>query len=193
MPAGPVNPAFLIGFLVFIAVGFVLGVAVGAVVLRAAISLYNKSSGGKPSISSGQPAYPTNQTLNPYQQQAGAYGEPKPLAPMLSSAIPEPSFPKAMGVIAVTAIVNGIVSFFAGFVIGVIGGGAGVPMQGIQVLAQLVSLVTSFFTMSLVVSGMLPTTFGRAALVTLYYFLIFIAIAIAIVAVVFGIAFLFKN
>lgn len=192
MPAGPINPAFLVGFLVFVVIGFTLGVAIGAVILRAAISLYNKSSGGSSNGNSGKPAYPTNQSLNPYDQQA-AYGQPKPFAPMpptLSAGIPEPSFPKAMGIIAVAGIVNAVVSFLVGFVIGLIGGGAGVPMQGIQLVAQLVSLVTGFFTMSLVVSGMLPTTFGRAALVTLYYFLICIAIAIGIVVVVFGIGFL---
>ncbi len=125
-------------------VGILLvGSLVGAVILRAACSLYNKM----------------------------AHRE---------NGVPEPGFGKALGITVVTLIVN----MGAGFVVGLIVGGwaaaAGMGQQGAQLLSSVISFPIGILTMAGMSTVMLPTSFGRALLVTLIQYAIMIAIGLVV-------------
>jgi hypothetical protein len=123
--------------------GLLIGTVVGAVFLRAAISLYNKLVGGP--------------------------GSP--------SIVPEPDFGKAMGITFVTSLVNGVVAFLIGMVMGAGAAGAGVqPGGGLNLVAQGIAFVVSLFVGAGMLAAMLPTTFSRGLLVILCYGLIVIVV-----------------
>jgi hypothetical protein len=64
-------------------------------------------------------------------------------------------------------------------------------MPGVSAVAQLISFPVSLLIMAAMLAGMLPTTFGRAILVTLCYMLIVLLVAgvlVALAAVNFGVA-----
>lgn len=147
------NGAAIGGVLCAMMFVLLLGTVVGAVILRAAVSLCNKFLGADDS----------------------------------DGGVPEPSFGKAIGITFVTTLVN----FVAGFMIGLVIGGAaavgGADPQAGGIVAQLVSLPVGFLVMAGMLTLMLPTTFGRALLVALCHFLIVIVIVVVIVGIVVGI------
>jgi hypothetical protein len=79
------------------------------------------------------------------------------------------------------------------FIGGVTGTGATAPgagEKGVDVVTQLISLSVSLLIMAAILSEKLPTTFGRATLVTLCYLLIVILVVgviVAIAVVLFGV------
>ncbi len=95
-------------------------------------------------------------------------------------AVPMPDFGKAMGIAFVAALVNMGTSFVVGLVVG--GGMAamGKDLGAAQSVAQLVAVPVSFLVLAGMISGMLPTSFGRAALVALLYLAIAIIITVVI-------------
>jgi hypothetical protein len=136
----------------------VIGVAVetliGAVFLRAAVALYNKLVGGASSPSS----------------------------------VPEPAFGKAMWIIFAISLAQ----FIAGLVINLVMDAgptsAAARRQGADEVAPLISLLISlpvnFLIMAGILSAKLPTTPGRAILVSLCY----LFVALLVVGVLVGIA-----
>ncbi len=102
-------------------------------------------------------------------------------------AVPQPAFGKAMGIAFVAMLVNLGTSFVVGLIVG--GGAAalGRDMSSAQTTAQLVAVPVSFFVLAGMISGMLPTSFGRAALVALLYLAIAIIITVVILIVLFGV------
>ena len=177
-----------LAFLLIIPVAFLIGVVIGAVFLRASISLANKVfspevSGYRPpprqlpsdNISSAMPD-PSNPYAAPSTPMAPAYGG------TFRPAIPEPSFGKAMGIVAVAGIVGGVINIVIGLV-----------LQGSPELALVggfANLLVGFLVSSTVYSMMLPTSFGRAALVYLFTILIVIAIAVVVGGMFLGIGLL---
>lgn len=159
--------AVCIGLLIAIPIGLLIGAAI----LRGAISLANMCIGGE-----------SYESRSSYDDDDLDY---RPRRSASSSKVPEPSLGQAMMIILVTAIVNAVVGFGVGIVVGVAGAGANMDQQSIQIIAQLIGLPVGFLIMSGMLTALLPTSFGRACLVTLFYYLICIAIGIAIVAVVF--------
>ncbi len=145
---GPEMAGAALGILCAVVGVLVLGTLVGAVILRAACSLYNKMASQE-------------------------------------NRVPEPGFGKALGITLVTMIVNVVVGFMVGLITGGGAAAAGVGAQGAQVISALISLPVGFFVMAGMLTAMLPTSFGRALLVTLVQYAISIAIAIAIGLVVF--------
>ena len=146
------NEGAAAGALCGLVFALVIGTAVGAVFLRAGISLYNKLAGG--------PGSPTS--------------------------VPEPTFGKAMGITFVTVLVNAV----AGFAIGFVFAAAHWHRQRISrgradsLIPQLISFPVSLLVMSAMLSAMLPTSFGRAVLVTLCYALIAVLVVGVLVLVV---------
>jgi len=120
-------------------IGLAIGTAIGAIILRAAVSMYNGMAGGE--------------------------------------GVPEPPMGRAMGIMFVTALVNGAAGFVLGMVVGGAAAAGGAQGQGAAVTAQLASLPVGFLVMAGMLSAMLPTTFGRAILVTLCHFIIGLLIA----------------
>ncbi|REJ95072.1 MAG: hypothetical protein DWQ29_02285 [Planctomycetota bacterium] len=131
-----------------------LGTAIGAVILRAACSIFNK------------------------------FAEPQ-------NHVPEPSFGYAMLIAFVTTVVNSIVGFGVGLVIGVGLANSGMTEQQVALVAQVISLPFSILVMAVMNMLMLPTTFARGLLVALLYLAVAIAVAIVIGLVVFAVIAIF--
>jgi len=100
-------------------------------------------------------------------------------------AVPEPAFGKAMGIMFVTFLVNGVVNFVMGLMLGAGAVAAGSRMGGVNIVAQLVSIPVSLLVMATMLMAMLPTTFGRGILVTLCYMLV-VLFVVVVLGVVFG-------
>jgi hypothetical protein len=108
------------------------------------------------------------------------------------SSVPEPSFGKAMGITFVTTLVNFGVSLVVNLATGGGAAAAGPTGTGGDLVGRLAGFVISLLIMATMLSAMLPTTFGRAMLVTLCYMLIVLLVVGVIVLVMilaFGVAF----
>jgi hypothetical protein len=99
-------------------------------------------------------------------------------------SVPEPALGKAMWITFATAVAQMV----AGFLIG----GYGAAAAGAQgLVAQLTSFPVGLLIMAGMLSARLPTTFGRAILVTLCYMLVVLTVVGAIggiAVLVFGVA-----
>jgi hypothetical protein len=88
------------------------------------------------------------------------------------TSVPEPSMGKAMGITFVATLSNAVLAFFILLVMAAVAGAAGARQRNAALMAQLIPLPVSLLVMAGVLSGMLPTTFGRALLVTLLYLVV---------------------
>lgn len=106
--------------------------------------------------------------------------------------IPEPGLGKAMAIVLIRAVIGFVIGIVIGAVMGVgmvamnggaggAGGGMGQPDPALQLLASLIQLPIGFLVNAGVLTGMLPTSFGRACLVVLFEYIISIAICIVII------------
>jgi hypothetical protein len=109
------------------------------------------------------------------------------------SSVPEPSFGKMLGIAFAAILVNGVVGSIVSS--SVVGGAAIGGMNGkeVELFAKLISLPFNLLAMAGVLSSMLPTTFGRAFLVTLCYLLICFLIFVVLAVIFFGIMFAMKS
>jgi hypothetical protein len=110
-----------------------------------------------------------------YNKLAGGTSSP--------TSVPEPALGKAMWITFATSLAQFIVSSLIGLGTGA-GAAAGARGQGVDMVAQLISFPVSLLIMVEMLSARLPTTFGRAFLVTLCYMLV----ALLAVGVLVGIA-----
>ncbi len=101
------------------------------------------------------------------------------------NGVPEPPLGKAMGITFVTSLVNAVVSFGIGFVVGTGGATAGASDRSMVLLAQLLSLPFSLLVMAGMNAALLPTTFARGLLVALCYLLVLFFVFF-VLAVIFG-------
>lgn len=155
----------------------VIALVIGAVLLRAAVHIANQVVGNRPSSSNTQFGYPGES----YGTSRGMLDESNPFAvPTVQTiaadvsqgtGIPTPDFGRACLIV----FVNGLVSFGLGLVLGLFLGGV-----ESRILAQVLGIGVSI----VVYQNMLPTSFGRAALVWLFQFLIVLAIVIVIVGII---------
>jgi len=136
----------LAGMAVILGVGLAIGTAIGAVILRAAVSLYNRFVGGANSPSS----------------------------------VKEPSFGSAFLISFVTNLVNWIVGFGIGVVIGVLGIATRSRPLNTMLLAQFISMPVSVIVMSCMLSMLLPAKFGRAFGVSCCYLLVCVVILVVV-------------
>ena len=103
--------------------------------------------------------------------------------PSTPTSVPEPSFGQAMGIIFVAWLVNLAVGFVLGMIFA--GGAAAVGADRTQLMiAQVISIPIGFFVLAGMVTVMLPTTFGRAVLVSLLYLLVAVVVGLIIGIVV---------
>jgi hypothetical protein len=168
----------------------VIGSLVGAVILRAACAWYNSMVGR----SRHRAAVPGSQAEitqfpaasdNPYEAPTvashwGATNE--------DVGVPEPDFGKAWLISFVTVLTNAFVGFILGIMVGAGGAAAGARNENMVMLASLaVSLPASFLVSAALLTVMLPTSFGRAFIVTLLYLVISLLVLLAIGAVILGV------
>jgi len=107
--------------------------------------------------------------------------------------IPVPSTGQAIVIILVTGLINLVLSFGAGLAIGASGVLDKMDRQQAELVFQLASLPIGFLTSSLVLAGLLPTSFWRGCLVTICQYVIVFAIVAVIAAAVLGIIGLQKG
>lgn len=105
------------------------------------------------------------------------------------NAVPEPGFGKALGITVATWAVNLIVSLLIGLAFGMGAGAAGVNAANQNLLINLITLPAGFLVMSGMLTSMLPTSFGKAALVTLLTYVVAFAIAMVVALIVVGVGF----
>jgi hypothetical protein len=119
-----------------------------------------------------------------YNKMAGGASSP--------SSVPEPAFGKAMWIIfAISVVQMVVVGLLLGLVTGARAQAAGAFGKGDDVVVQLISLTVSLLIMPTILSAKLPTTFGRALLVTLCYLLVVLLVVgvfVVIAVVMFGVA-----
>lgn len=97
--------------------------------------------------------------------------------------IPEPAIPKAIGIVLATFIVNAGVGLLIGVLLGgaaqLAGNGPSYP----RFVAGTVSSVAAILSMVVLLALLLPTSLPRALLVTLFNYLISLAIVAFLVAI----------
>lgn len=164
-------------FICVLPVVLVIGLVIGAVLLRVAVHITNQVVGNRPSSSNTQFGFPGES----YGTSRGMLDESNPFAiPQVQTiaadvsqgtGVPTPDFGRACLIV----FVNGLVSFGLGLVLGLVVGGV-----ESRIVAQLLGIGVSI----LVYQNMLPTSMGRAALVWLFQFLIVLAIVIVIFGII---------
>jgi hypothetical protein len=118
-----------------------------------------------------------------YNKMAGGASSP--------SSVPEPTMGKAMWIIFATFLAQLVVGLLFGVFTGAGAMAPGEGGKGDNVVARLISFQASLLVMAAILSAKLPTTFGRAILVTLCYTLVtilFVGTLVAIAVVVFAVA-----
>jgi hypothetical protein len=81
-----------------------------------------------------------------------------------------PDVGKAAGIVFGTIVLNMVLSVVIGFTLGAGTAVAGGSMEMATHSAQLASFVIGFLVLAGLLTAVLPTSFGRAALVTLLYY-----------------------
>lgn len=116
--------------------------------------------------------------------------------------VPEPSYGKAVGIVLLRAVINQVIGFIIGFVGGMAAGPAVAPApnpqrpddafqamfdsMGMQVPILIASTLISFFVGAAILKLMLPTSYGRACLVHLLEYCVYIVIGIIIFVAIFA-------
>lgn len=150
-----------------------LGLLIGAVILRAAVSFANKC---------------LPKEVERDDDEWDDYDRPRRRG---TTPIPEPGMGKAMGIVFVNAIVGFLISIPINLALGL-----GVANMGgrqdlqTQLIASLIQLPIGFLVNAGVLAGMLPTTFPRACLVVVFEYVVVIIIGLAIAVPLFALGFL---
>jgi hypothetical protein len=189
--------AILFGLVCF-AILFPLGLMIGAVILRAAVSISNTVVGSQSSRSydydddDDEDYDEDDDDDDDDDDRPRRRRRRKKRRSKSSGAIPEPGLGKGMLIVLCAWIVNVGISLVMTFALaggGAIAGGGNGAANGVRLIAQLVSIPVSFLVLAGMCTAMLPTSFGRACLVALFYTLICIAIAVVIFGVLFAVGF----
>ena len=189
------------GLLLIIPVMLTIGAVIGAVLLRAGVSMANKLLGSQlvgrePLQPIGPPGTfnpdPVTTTPNPIvetlpTEQGNPYASPAvnamPVAPspQLQKAIREPSFGHAIGIVFLQLIATTMVNFAIGLAI---------PGES---TGAILAFVLGFFITTGIYAGMLPTSYGKAFLVYVFVLSISFVVVLGILAVIVGISALFGR
>lgn len=163
------------GLLCVLLVALPIGLLVGAVILRAAVSLANKVVGGSPD----------QEAEDDYDWDSDE-DDPPTRRTRPGGAVPVPGLGRAVLIVFAAGLANVLVGIVVGLAFGAArAAGGGFNGPGPRLAAQLVSLPFGFLVSACIGGAMLPTTFPRACLVTLFQYLI----GLVIVAVVGGVLF----
>lgn len=111
-----------------------------------------------------------------YNAMAGGAGS--------SEAVPEPPIDKAMGITFAAVLANVIVGSVVGLVMAAPMATTSDGAGGGGMIHQLVGLPAGLLVMAGMLSALLPTTFGRAVLVTLCHLLISAVLGGALLAII---------
>ena len=155
-----------------------IGLLIGAVILRAAVSFANKCL-----------PQPRSRYDDDYDDWDDDY-RPRSRRRAPAGAIPEPSMGQAMLIVFVNMIVGFVVSIPINVAMGVgFAGQGGGNDPAASIIASLIQLPIGFLIAAGVLTAMLPTTFPRACLVVVFEYLIVIGICVIIAVPLFLLAF----
>jgi hypothetical protein len=117
-----------------------------------------------------------------YNRMAGGVSSP--------GSVPVPGFGKAIGIAFLTILATAIVVFVAGWAVntGFVAAGAG--ERGFDLLAQVISVPASLLVMAGMLTAMLPTSFGKAVLVTLCFLPLCFLLCFLVFLLITGVGFL---
>lgn len=171
--------------LVCIGFGVFIGLLIVSAVLRAAVWIANKCVAG----SGGGRSYYDEDDWDDWD----AYDRPARRRRRGSDGIPEPGLFKGMGIALLVFIAQTVIGFVLALVlVGGMNAGGGNPFAPrggadpvMQLLVNGVSIVTGFLIWSGLLTALLPTSFPRAMLVTLFLYLILFAIGIVVFGALF--------
>jgi hypothetical protein len=167
----------------------VFGSLFGAMILRAACAWYNSLT-GKSRRTSDALAAPAEAIQFP-PASANPYEAPTVPSQWQSdnnaAGVPEPGFSKAWLISFAAILANGVIGFALGLVVGFGGAVAGVDGKLLMLLSLVVSSPVCFLVTAGLLAAMLPTSIGRAMIVTLLYLVISLAIGVVIGIVAVGI------
>jgi len=158
-------PGRLEALLCVLVVAIPIGLMIGAVVLRAAVSLFNKFAGTSEVDETGE-----------------SFG-----------LVPEPSMLKAVGILLITGVANfmiGLILSVLASVVGLLQAGPEGLNPGNQIILNLASLPFTFIVSSALLSALLPTTFKRGMGVALcqYIVSILLGLVIGLIVIIVGLA-----
>jgi hypothetical protein len=165
----------VIGFPCFLVIALPLGLLIGALILRGAVSMANRGAGSRPEPIEYEPV--DEDDWSDYPVPGRTREEP-------SEGIPVPGIAKGMGIMFSILIVNAIIGLVVRFLI--VDDQAFVNRRGRgffddpEVRSRVVTLPIALIVMIVLLGAMLPARFTRAGLVTFYYFLICIGVVLVI-------------
>jgi hypothetical protein len=110
-----------------------------------------------------------------YNKLAGGASSP--------SSVPKPAFGEARWISFNTCVAQMILGFFIGGLTGTGPTAAGAGAKGVNVVVLVISILVSLLIQAAILSAELPTTFGRAILVTLCEMVIVILLVGVLVAI----------
>jgi len=190
-------------FLCIIPIALLLGTAIGAVILRAGVSLFNTLTGASSKVRDDD-----ERDDEDYDDRSDRDDEDETYTRRRAKlsrierrgGVPTPNFPWSMLMIFVnlivylgTNIVLGLLMVGAagGFGAGAMGRAPAAGMgQGESIMINIISAIAGFLTLSVICKAMLPTTFPRAlgvaALVYVIYILIAVLVGVVLVGVIMG-------
>jgi hypothetical protein len=172
--------AALGGMLCVLLIALPIGLLVGAVILRAAVSWYNRMSGatGGAAPPAAYAGYSSNvatatDSNNPFASPT-TYGA---TAAPVNVGVPEPGIGRAMGIVFVSALAGLPVSIVVEVIL------AAAPEARLPL--TVLSIPLNFLIGAAILKAMLPTDrFGTACLISLLQFVISLLVGLAIVVVV---------
>ncbi len=191
-------PVGLLFGCVCVLIGAFIGLLIVSILLRAAVWITNKCLGSSGGSGRRRSSY-EDEWDDDYDRPSRRYGSSS------SGGIPEPDLFKGMGITLLVGIANIVIGVIIVFAMVAVGGGGGggfgggggnnpfAPQPGVdpavQILANCCSTILGFLIWAGILTGLLPTSFPRALLVTLFLYLEFFALGIILVIIAFVIGF----
>ncbi|QEG22156.1 hypothetical protein [Mariniblastus fucicola] len=181
-------PALLFGLLV----QCLIGSLIGAVILRAACSLFNRFFGGENEVvPTHQPPVKLEVDIDVSSEAPVSFDSPyasptTPLAagypdrPPCKFGVPSPSFGNAFLICLSTTLIQNFIGFAVGFAASYFVGGN----NWLAIILQLGVMLIGFLVLTAMVKIQLPTTVGRALGVASLFFLVTIAIVAILAAII---------
>jgi hypothetical protein len=170
----------LVFFLFVWLVGMMLGLAVGTIILRAAVALYNRICGATSTTHSAaiDVSHGTLSVANSNNPYASPLADGSSI--VTTDGVPSPTFGKAMGIV--------LVSMIAGLPVSLIVNLVAASAQNMAIPLMFLALPANFLIAAAVLNGMLPTRrFGTACLVQLLVVVISLFIVLAGVLIIFAV------
>lgn len=164
-----------------------IGSLIGAVILRAACSLFNKWFGSSEPVVVEKPG--ANKPISATQSDSPYAAPMAPLKQTKASQLLEPEFGKAYLICLVASLVNAVLGFMGGLAVGLAYHGE--PPNELVIALQVCVVGLGLFVLAIAIKVGLPTSFPKSLAVSGLFLLISLVVALAIGLIVFAMTSLF--